>query len=122
MKLPNMAKKEGESTMTDILEQRAKDLKAKKDAGTISPEEEAVRVSLLDVDEADEDLTAAKGANPVPDPVAVAQTAFDTAMKSYNDSEIALAAAVGAVPGAPVPAGQAPAPSAPASPAAAPKA
>lgn len=76
--------------MSDTQEARLKELEAKTDR---TPAEEAVFNALLALDERSEELDDAKAANPVPDPVAVAQTNFDAALKAYQDAESALTGA-----------------------------
>lgn len=70
--------------MRQAQEERLAELEAKTKR---TPKEEAVRVALLELDERVEALVAAKAANPVPDPVAQAQAAVDTAEKAYDDAE-----------------------------------
>src|SRR5258708_31126473 len=93
--------------MTTEQEAQLTDLESKNTAGTITPEEENVRIALLELDEreenkaeADKALADAIAANPspVPDPVTVAhdevvkaQEAVDVAQKAYDDAEAVIA-------------------------------
>lgn len=70
--------------MTDKQEARLTELEAKTDR---TPEEEAVRVALLELDERIEKLDEAKAANPIPDPVKVAEDAVAVATKAYEEAE-----------------------------------
>ena len=101
--------------MTTEQEAQLTDLESKNTAGTITPEEEAVRVALLELDEREEnkaeadkalaDAIAAQPAPPVPDPIAVAQqavtdaqTAVDSAETAYETAQAALTAATPPAP------------------------
>ncbi len=76
--------------MPDLTHKQAARLKELEVKTGRTPEEEAVRVALLELDEKLEDLTEAQKANPVPDPVAVAQDAVNVAQKAYDDAEAAV--------------------------------
>lgn len=80
-------------TITPDQEARLTELEGKKTDGSITAEEEAVRVALLELDEKVEALDEAKAANPVPDPVQVAQDAVDVAQKALDEAEQAASAA-----------------------------
>lgn len=78
------------AVLTDKQEARLTELEGKKDNGSITPEEDAVRVALLELDERTEALDEAEKANPVPDPVAAAKAEVDAAQKAYDDAEAAI--------------------------------
>ncbi len=89
----------GDKYMTDAQEARMRELEANTSR---TPGEEAVFNALLALDERSEELAEAKSANPVPDPVAVAQSRVDQAAKAYDDAEAALTQAPAPTP-APTP-------------------
>lgn len=68
------------------------------EVSTATPEEEAVKAALLELDERDEELTAAEAvvAVPAPDPVALAREALGVAQSAYQVAEDARVAAVAA--------------------------
>ncbi len=96
--------------MTDAQEARLTELEAKNEDGSITPEEETVRVALLELDERTENKAEADTAladaiannpAPTPDPVALAneevvaaKAEVDRAQKAYDDAEAALAPVV----------------------------
>lgn len=55
-----------------------------------TPQEEAVRVALLELDEKSEALATAEAAHPVPDPVVQAKADVDAAQKAVDDAEAAV--------------------------------
>lgn len=65
-------------------------LKELEDNAARTPEEEALRVALLELDEREENLAEAKSSVPTPDPVAEAQTAVDTALQAVEAAEAAV--------------------------------